>query len=270
MLLDDDKQKYPILISLHKSGSTWVNSFIHKRYRRIGLTPPPRNLYTEFFCNRRRENTEHIFTQKTNKERIALLEHLRTFGLELNQKAHIPQIKSIWPWFKEFYKDYDILVLKRRNIFSHWINILFFSCITEATNGVSEIEGIGIIPSKIRPTTFDGKVHGIDEDILKSTILEYKIQFKFDEDLFRDFVLDIRFLNDVVIKELDKPQVIWTEDINHAWLEKRFHVKVNNTVQPFKTLDFTTYFKPEDMAIIKEKFKERFENEFQFFGYEYK
>ena len=76
--------------------------------------------------------------------------------------------------------------------------------------------------------------------------------------------------NIIVIKELDKPQVIWTEDINHAWLEKRFHVKVNNTVQPFKTLDFTTYFKPEDMAIIKEKFKERFDNEFQFFGYEYK
>ena len=39
MLLDINRQKYPILISLHKSGSTWVNSFIHKRYRHIGLTP---------------------------------------------------------------------------------------------------------------------------------------------------------------------------------------------------------------------------------------
>ena len=61
MLLDIDKQKYPILISLHKSGSTWINSFIHKRYRRIGLTTPPRNLYTEFFCKNRGENREHKF-----------------------------------------------------------------------------------------------------------------------------------------------------------------------------------------------------------------
>ena len=266
MLLDIDKQKYPILISLHKSGSTWINSFIHKRYRRIGLTPPPRNLYTEFFCKNRGENREHKFVQKTDEERIALLEQLRTFGLELNQKAHVPQIISVWPWFKEFYKDYDIVVCKRRHIFSHWINLLFFSCIREATKNKTEIhtkEGTyNIIPSKIK--------YEIDEDILKSTIQEYKIQFKFDEKRFRQFVLDIRFLNDVVIKELDNPQVIWTEDLDHAWLENRFKVTVKKTVEPFKTLDFATYFKPEDMAIIKEKFEERFYNEFQFYGYEYK
>ena len=171
MLLDIDKQKYPILISLHKSGSTWINSFIHKRYRRIGLTTPPRNLYTEFFCKNRGENREHKFVQKTDEERIALLEQLRTFGLELNQKAHVPQIIPVWPWFKEFYKDYDILVCKRRHIFSHWINLLFFSCIREATKNKTEIhtkEGTyNIIPSKIK--------YEIDEDILKSTIQGYNL-----------------------------------------------------------------------------------------------
>ena len=266
MLLDKDNQRYPILISLHKSGSTWVNSFIHKRYRNIGLTTPPRNLYTEFFCKDRGENTDLIFTQKTDEERVALLEHLRTFGLELNHKVHVPEIMPVWPWFKEFYKDHDILVLKRRNIFSHWINILFFLCIREATNQVTEIitkEGTtGIIPCKV--------VSEYDEEILKSTIQTYKVKFKFNEKWFRGFVSNIRILNDVILKELDKPQVIYTEDIDHAWLEKRFHVTVKKTVSPFKTFDFATYFKPEDMAIIKEKFKERFDNEFQFFGYEYK
>ena len=121
--------KRQILISLHKSGSTWINSFIHKRYRRIGATLPPRNQYTEFFCKNRNQNKEHIFVQKTDEERIALLEQLRTFGLELNLKAHVSQIIPIWPWFKKFYKDYDILVCKRRHIFSHWINLLFFFCI---------------------------------------------------------------------------------------------------------------------------------------------
>ena len=105
MLLDINRQKYPILISLHKSGSTWVNSFIHKRhkrYRGIGATLPPRNQYTEFFCKNRGENEKHKFVQRTNKERIALLEQLRTFGLELNLKAHVSQIIPIWPWFKAF------------------------------------------------------------------------------------------------------------------------------------------------------------------------
>ena len=267
MLLDNNKQRYPILISLHKSGSTWVNSFIHKRYRRIGLTTPPSNLYTEFFCLNQSDNRDHKFVQRTDEERIALLEHLRTFGLEINQKAHLPEIVPVWPWFKEFYKDHDILVLKRRNIFSHWISQLFFYCIRQGTNDVTEIvseEGsTNIIPSL---KDMDMK----KEDILKSTIQQYNVQFKFNEKRFRQFVLDIRFLNDVVIKELDKSQVIWLEDIDHAWLEKRFGVTVKNTVSPFKTLDYKVYFKPEDMAIIKEKFKERFDNEFQFFGYEYK
>ena len=258
MLLDVYKQKYPILISLHKSGSTWINSFIHKRYRRIGLTTPPRNLYTEFFCSGRNLNNDKAFVQRNDKERIALLEHLRTFGLELNHKVHLPEVIDVWPWFKEFYKDYDILVCKRRNIFEHWISILFFANIWK-----KHIDGVGVdVP--------DHNVNPKSEDMLKSVIQEYNITFEHIEKPWNDFINNIRFLNDVVIKELHKPQVIWLEDIDHAWLENRFNVTVKKGIQPFKTLDYKVYFKPEDMAIIKEKFEERFFNEFQFFGYEYK
>ena len=256
------------LISLHKSGSTWVQSYIHKKYRSFGVTLPPRNLYNEFLTNgNRKEDTDHIFVTRSNTKRIELLKQLREFGLELAHKAHVPEIVPIWPWFKEFYKEHDIIVLKRRHIFTHWLTILFYYNIKLAT-GSNVVKGNNkenytyITPSKVQ--------NGRDEDILKSTIQEYKIQFKFDEKRFRQFVLDVRFLNDVVLKELHKPQVIWTEDIDHAWLENRFNVIVKQTVEPFKTLDFATYFKPEDMAIIKEKFEERFYSEFQFFGYEYK
>ncbi len=44
----------PCLISLHKSGSTWVFSYIHKVYRARGITMPPSNLYSEFFTNEER------------------------------------------------------------------------------------------------------------------------------------------------------------------------------------------------------------------------
>ena len=59
------------------------------------------------------------------------------------------------------------------------------------------------------------------EDILKTTIQEYKVEFKFNKICWGYFVNNIRFLNDVVIKELHKIQVIWTEDITTEWLEDR-------------------------------------------------
>ena len=108
------------LISLHKSGSTWVQSYIHKKYRRFGVTLPPSNLYSEFFTLRNHEDKDHvyhedkdhIFLKWSNQKRIALLKELRNFGLELAHKSHIPEIIPIWPWFKTFYKGHDILVLK--------------------------------------------------------------------------------------------------------------------------------------------------------------
>ena len=84
----------------------------------------------------------------------------------------------IWPWFKEFYKDHDILVLKRRHIFTHWLSILFYYNIKLAT-GSNVVKGNNkenytyITPSKIES--------GRDEDILKSTIQEYKVEFKFNK-----------------------------------------------------------------------------------------
>ena len=256
MLLDSNKEKYPILITVHKSGSTWINSFIHKRYRRIGATLPPSQLYTEMFCSSRRTLLDKTFVQRTDKERIELLEKLRTFGIELNHKAHVPDIINVWPWFKEFYKDYDILVCKRKKLFSHWLSVLFFANIWD-----QRPDGVDVPDHNRNPKS---------EDILKSVIEVHNIKFKHIEHSWKGFINNIRFLNDVVIKELAKPQVIWLEDIDHAWLEKRFGVTLKKTIQPFKTMDYERYFKPKDMAIIKEKFKERFDNEFQFYGYEYK
>ena len=237
----------PCLISLHKSGSTWVFSYIHKVYRARGITMPPSNLYNEFFTN------EERFKDISNDNKIALLEQLRTFDLELAHKAHIPEIIDIWPWFKEFYKDHDVLVLKRRHIWSHYLNILFFHCVKEVA---------GNVPTKV--------TNALDEDILKSAIIENNIEFKHHDNILTNFTKHIRFLNDVVIEELDKAQVIFIEDIGRDWLEERFRVTLKNTVTPFKTLNFESYFKPKELQIVKDKFYERFDNEFRYMGYELK
>ena len=143
------------------------------------------------------------------------------------------------------------------------MTILFFACVRKATNNIGEIDNTAITPSK--------QTRPMDEDVLKSTIQEYNVQFKFNQGEFDNFVSNIRFLNDVIIRELEQPQVMWLEDISTKWLENRYNVILKTPPpQPFKTLDYKVYFKPEDMAIIKEKFKKRFDAEFQFFGYEYK
>jgi len=261
------QKRYVQLISLHKSGSTWVQSYIHKKYRQFGVTLPPSNLFNEFFSVRNHEDDEHAFMRGSNQKRIALLKDLRSFGLELAHKAHVPEIIEIWPWFKTFYKDHDILVLKRRKLFTHWLTILFYSCIRAAT-GPNVVKGNAkegyrfIAPSKIE--------RDWDEDIIKSTIQEYKVEFKFNEICWNNFVNNIRFLNDVVIEELHKPNVIWTEDITTEWLEDYFKVVLKKLPKPFKTFDYKTYYKPEDMKIIRAIFEERFYNEFQYYGYELK
>ena len=256
------------LISLHKSGSTWVQSYIHKKYRSFGVTLPPRNLYNEFLTNgNRKEDTDHIFVTRSNTKRIELLKQLREFGLELAHKAHVPDIISIWPWFKTFYKDHNIIVLKRRHMFTHWLTILFYNCIKLAT-GPNVVKGNNkegytyITPSKLENPRA--------EDILKATIQEYKVEFKFNEICWNNYVNNVRFLNDVVIEELDKPQIIWTEDITTEWLEDYFKVVLKKVPKPFTTFDYKIYFKPEDMKIIREIFEERFYNEFEYYGYELK
>ena len=261
----------PLLISLHKSGSTWVFSYIHKHYRKRGITMPPNNFYSEFFVDDPyfSHKIKNEFFKRSSEERFALLELLRKFGLELAHKAHVPEIIDIWPRFKEFYKDHDILVLKRRHIFSHYLHILFFHCVNEAVSketigdrilkGKEEKGWTSLVPSKIQ--------NGQSEDILKSTILEYNVQFKHHDIVLKWFTRNIRFLNDVVIEELDKPEVIFTEDITTQWLKDRFKVDLKKTVEPFKTLDFVTYFKPEELKIVHDKLYERFDNEFKYMGY---
>ena len=263
---DVKKVKGIQLISLHKSGSTWVQSYIHKKYRQFGVTFPPSNLYNEFFTFRNKdEMNEPDFVQNSFVQRIKLLEDLRKFGLELAYKAHVPEIIEIWPWFKTFYNEHDILVLKRRDIFTHWLTILFYSCIRKATGpNVNKPNDDGyryITPSRIE--------RDWDEDIIKSTIQQYKVEFKFDEIVWKKFVNNIRFLNDVVIEELNHPNVLWTEDLTTEWLEDYFKVVLKKLPKPFTTFDIKTYFKPDDMEIIKEVFEERFDNEFQYYGYMY-
>ena len=251
-----DYKNYPVLISLHKAGSTWVNSFIHKRYRQIGVTMPPNNSYTEFFGG---ISSDVHFNSLNYNERIKLLEKLRLFNLELNAKHHVPEIKSIWPWFRKFYGNHDVLVLKRRNLYNHFISILFIACCRQYMPAYEN--GIGLV------TLRTGKGNENAEDIVKANILKYKVQFKYDSKVFNSFCNNIRYLEDVVIPDM-KPQVIFVEDITHEWLEKRFGVEIDSVqVAPFRTLKYENYFSLKEQATIKSAIDDILEKEFKYYGY---
>ena len=68
------RKGYHVLLGLHKSGTTWVNSYIHKKYRKIGMTMPPNNRYTELFGN----NDDDYFYNVSIQDRIKFLEHCRS------------------------------------------------------------------------------------------------------------------------------------------------------------------------------------------------
>ncbi len=63
---------------------------------------------------------------------------------------------------------------------------------------------------------------------------------------------------------------IWLEDLSDEKLAEMFNVDVQKEVAPLKRLNYLTYFKPKELKLIQDTFEERFDNEFQFYGYEYK
>ena len=65
---------YHVCVGLHKSGTTWVNSYIHKKYRKIGMTIfDSNNRYTELFG----DNDDSFFYNVSKQDRIKFLEHCR-------------------------------------------------------------------------------------------------------------------------------------------------------------------------------------------------
>ena len=136
----DKIEKPAILIGLPRSGTSWVDNYIRLYYEKYGIFLPKSrgpnvDLYDEWFYNE----------DYHDKDKIQLLEACRKCGIEVGYKMLVGALHPIdyyphknhylWKkygesvnildWFKEFYKDTDVIILKRKNLWRTYISYLF-------------------------------------------------------------------------------------------------------------------------------------------------
>jgi len=252
------KKKLPILISMPRCGSTWVQSYIHTLYSKTGITLPLKT-DDEFFSR--------IFfaTKKIDiQQKIQVIENLKSLDLELCHMMHVHMFLDnniLWSWFKEYYKDHKVIILKRRNIWKTYISWLFHFTIRETLRRNHAYKD----KEEIHPWHNKNLMSG---DILKATILENAVQFNHNNTVWEYFLDTIRFLHDEIIPTFNTKPIFWLEDLTDEMLADMFGVEIQQQVAPFKRVNYESYYDPIDLELIKDKFNERFENEFRFYGYE--
>ena len=253
------KKYCPILISMPRNGSTWVQSYVRASYKNRNDSVIPYDYANEFFDIK-------VYSQLTTKEKIHLIETLEKLDIVMNHKVFANMFidePELYPWFKEFYKDYNIILLRRRNIWKTYISLLFHNTYDQYAN-----TGEFLHPWHGRGDfTIENETR---EDLLKSTIQTYKIRFEFNKQHFANFTKVVRFYQDEVIAAFPDKWPMWLEDLSDEKLAKIFKVEIQKEVTPLKRLNYLTYFEPKELKLIQDTFEERFENEFRFYGYEYK
>ena len=291
--------KYPILISMPATGGTWVQEFIRDSYNkhyRSAMTLSTVDNDDEFF-NPRYVDENHTdwdkrftptdnriekldgtqealyrFVEASHKQKIKFLEMARELGIEVCHKILIGYFsespETLWPWFKEFYKDHNIIILKRKQLWKSYISWMFHTIIKRTLApiinerpDVATSEKQHLLPRRNR---FG---YARNEDLLKATIQSYNIKFYNDKRIGKSYLSQVRFLNDVVEIDLPGAEKIWLEDIDENWLQKRFGVEYESKTRPFKNLKYETYFPPSELKQMRDDFNESFEGEFKYYGY---
>ena len=113
-----------ILVTQARTGSSWVNHYVTKfniRYRgckkfNVGefLQPEKLNVLPNVIF---KGSDEKVF-----KKKIKWLENQRTNGNEYTYKVKLTNIENNINWFKNFYKDWHIVKLERKDVVKQFIS----------------------------------------------------------------------------------------------------------------------------------------------------
>jgi len=261
------KADLPILISMPRAGSHYVGHYIKQAYLKQGIVGPE-NHSSEFFDN-------SSYTQPL-RQKIKLFEDIRdNFGLDIfnifhghDMAQHLsmpskPHYTYLFDWFKDFYLGYKIVLLRRRNIWKHFVSFTFHNIIRD------ELTKFGKENREIHPWHFIDNTH---DEVLKATIQNFNIKFKFTDAHFEMFLYYVRFFNEHVISYYeDKLNAthLWLEDCGHTKLAGMFLPLDKKTTyeSPFRPskVKYLTYF--DNTLEYKAKFTALYETHFKPYGY---
>tara|TARA_X000001036_G_scaffold207979_1_gene195571 strand:- start:3005 stop:3835 length:831 start_codon:yes stop_codon:yes gene_type:complete len=271
------KTGHTILIGLPRSGTTWVHNYIRHNYinNNYGFVLPTviKTVKGEIIDIGSIVGDEWFDVDRyRDTDRIQMLEACRQCGFEICHKVLVDGLArkykdtNILNWFKEFYRDTNIIILKRKNLWKTYISYLFHSTISRQ---LEEKEAKLIHPWHAAFNTHTNTFVRANKEasILDETIKTNKINFKYDEKLWNEFMSSVRFLNNNVINELPNAEVIWTEDLSDKILEERFGGIPETTAKPFKNMNYEKYYSKKGLEFIKEKYYQVFRNEFINYGY---
>ena len=277
-----DKTKTPILISTPRAGSHFVGQYIRETFRSTGvLLPGSAELFgvdegpldvnirdiIKFF-----EDTREVLHMD-----ICAITH----AWHLSNRVRIlsrPHYETLFDWFKEFYDGYQIVLLRRKNIWKQWLSYLFHKSIDIA----ADQSGDTFVKKKwIEDVHPWHNVKGtMREGILKSTITALNPKFIHRENILQTFLSEIRYMEEEIRNHYVKGPYnnnnirdVWLEDLNDDILIEwyiprgmRDDYVMNEKILPFK-LKYETYFKKADLEVAKNKFMKVYNNEFKHYGY---
>ena len=154
-----NKKYCPILISMPRNGSTWVQSYVRASYKNEDVVIPSK-FSNEFFGSVE-------YSQLSIEEKIDLIEKLEKLDIVVSHKVFADMFMDspdmFFKWFKSFYKDYNIILLRRRNIWKTYISLLFHYTIQKHLQTT-----ISDVNERATLHTWTGKgIHEGNEDLIK-------------------------------------------------------------------------------------------------------
>ena len=275
-----DKTKTPILISTPRAGSHYVGQYIRETFRNRGiLLPGSAELfgYADSPLDLNHKDIIKFFEDTRDKLQmdICCINHAG----HLNNRVRIlsrPHYETLFDWFKEFYDGYQMVLLRRKNIWKQWLSYLFHKSIDIAA------DQSGDTFSRRRWTEDVHPWHNVKgtmrEGILKSTITQLNPKFVHRENVLLNFLLDIRYMEEEVRNYYvngsynnSNIRDVWLEDLNDDILTQWYvpngmHHDMYEKIIPF-TIKYETYFKKPDLEFAKNKFMKIYNDELKHYGY---
>ena len=277
-----DKTKTPILISTPRAGSHYVGQYIRETFRNRGiLLPGSAEVFDrDIFENGINYKSIIRFFEDTrellNMDICAITHasHLRNSVRMMSR----PTYETLLDWFKDFYDGYQMILLRRKNVWKQWISTLFHKSIDIA----GEQSGDTFIKKRwIEDVHPWHNIRGtMREGILKSTITQLNPKFVHRENVLQNFLFELRYMeeeirNYYVNGSYNNSNIrdVWLEDLNDNILTEWFIPQgmrsdfvMNEKIIPFN-IKYETYFKKPDLEVVKNKFMKVYNDELKHYGY---